>query len=119
MNAKWLVRIGRRERRVRNDGAVEGDRRRHAVDLELGQRAPATARSACWRVAPVTMSLASSESKFCPMTLPCSTPASTRTPGPDGGLPHGHRPGRREEAASGVLAVDPELERVTAAPGSS
>ncbi|GAA3669246.1 hypothetical protein GCM10022420_056980 [Streptomyces iranensis] len=37
------------------------------------------------RVAPVTISLASRESHAGPMTLPDSTPASSRTPGPVGG----------------------------------
>ena len=41
--------------------------------------------SACSRVAPVTISLASRESQAGPITLPDSTPASRRTPGPDGG----------------------------------
>ena len=49
----------------------------------------ASARAARWRacsrVAPVTISLASSESQAGPMTLPDSTPASRRTPGPVGG----------------------------------
>ncbi len=39
---------------------------------------------ACLRVAPVTISLASSESQAGPMTEPDSTPASSRTPGPEG-----------------------------------
>ena len=43
-------------------------------------------RSSAWRrSAPDTISLASSESKAPPTTLPCSTPASSRTPGPLGG----------------------------------
>ena len=41
--------------------------------------------SASRRVAPVTISLASSESHAGPITEPDSTPASSRTPGPDGG----------------------------------
>ena len=40
--------------------------------------------SACVRVAPVTTSLASMESKFPPTVSPASTPESTRTPGPEG-----------------------------------
>ncbi|CAM5404095.1 hypothetical protein SALBM311S_11469 [Streptomyces alboniger] len=47
-------------------------------------RARAARCRACARVAPVTISLASSESQAGPMTEPDSTPASRRTPGPDG-----------------------------------
>ncbi len=48
-------------------------------------RARAARWSACLRVAPVTTSFASRESQAGPMTEPVSTPASSRTPGPDGG----------------------------------
>ena len=47
--------------------------------------------SASARVAPVTISLASSESKAPPTTAPGSTPESTRTPGPAGSTYVGHR----------------------------
>ncbi len=42
--------------------------------------------SASSRVSPVTITLASSESKSPPMTLPDSMPESTRTPGPAGSV---------------------------------
>ena len=42
--------------------------------------------SASWRVAPVTISFASRESKFPPITSPVVKPPSSRTPGPDGGF---------------------------------
>ena len=41
-------------------------------------------------------------------------PVSIRTPGPSGGDEGGDRAGRRQEAAAGVLAVDPELDGVAA-----
>ena len=41
--------------------------------------------SACWREAPVTMSLASIESNAPATTSPPATPESSRTPGPEGG----------------------------------
>ena len=70
--------------------------------------------SACSRVAPVTISLASSESKAGPMTLPDShagvqadARAGRRGEGGDGA-------GGGQEAAARVLAVDAELEGVAA-----
>ena len=48
------------------------------------------------------------------MTVPASTPESTRTPGPDGGTPRGDGAGSGQEAAARVLAVDAELEGVPA-----
>ena len=58
--------------------------------------------SACWRSRPVTISLASSESKLPPITSPCSKPPSRRTPGPLGGLPHASaRPGRAGSCGPG------------------
>ena len=42
--------------------------------------------NACARSEPVTISLASNESNCPPITEPASTPASTRTPGPDGSV---------------------------------
>ena len=45
------------------------------------------ARCSAWaRLAPVTISLAISESNTCGTVIPAAYPASTRTPGPDGGL---------------------------------
>ena len=70
--------------------------------------------SASSRVAPVTISLASIESNWPPITEPDSTPESSRTPGPGRRLELGDRAGRGQEAAAGVLAVDPELEGVPA-----
>jgi hypothetical protein len=100
------------ERRVGDDRAVERDGGGHALDLELVQRAAARS-SACSRVAPVTISLASSESTP-GRSEPDSTPASRRTPGPDGGRERGDGAGRGQEAAARVLAVDAELEGVAA-----
>ena len=70
--------------------------------------------SASSRVAPVTISLASIESNWPPITEPVSTPESSRTPGPVGGVELGDRAGGGQEAAAGVLAVDAELDRVAA-----
>ena len=70
--------------------------------------------SASWRVAPVTISLASIESNWPPITEPVSTPESSRTPGPGRRLELAHRAGGGQEAAAGVLAVDAELDRVAA-----
>ena len=50
----------------------------------ISESARAARCSACSRVDPVTISLASSESKAPPMTSPELTPESTRTPGPEG-----------------------------------
>ena len=73
-------------------------------------------RSSAWvAVAPVTISLASSESNDAGDGLAAgSKPASRRTPGPAGGSPAGDRAGGGQEVAAGVLAVDPELDRVAA-----
>ena len=68
--------------------------------------------SASSRVAPVTMSFASSESKAPEISSPVVTPESTRTPGPPGNAQHVHRAGRGQEVAARVLAVDAELDRV-------
>ncbi|GAA3046288.1 hypothetical protein GCM10020229_66970 [Kitasatospora albolonga] len=62
----------------------------------------------------MTISLASRESQAGPMTEPDSTPASRRTPGPDGGANSVTVPGGRQEVAARVLAVDPELDGVAA-----
>ena len=48
------------------------------------------------------------------MTEPDSTPASRRTPGPDGRGEGGDGAGRGQEVAARVLAVDAELEGVAA-----
>src|ERR1700710_2538978 len=48
------------------------------------------------------------------MTVPDSTPASPRTPGPGGAGKAGDRAGRGKEATARVLAVDAELDAVPA-----
>ena len=60
---------------------------------------------ASFRVAPVTINLASSESKFPPMVSPFLNPASTRTPGPVGKFHFVIRPGagRNERPGSSPL----------------
>ena len=58
--------------------------------------------------------MASIESNWPPITEPVSTPESSRTPGPLRRLELGHRAGRGQEAAAGVLAVDAELDGVAA-----
>ncbi len=57
------------------------------------------------RVAPVTISLASIESNWPPITLPDSTPESTRTPGPEGAVKvvTGPGAGRNPRPASSPL----------------
>ncbi len=56
-----------------------------AMPSTLNSSSARAARSrASLRVRPVTISLASRESQAGPMTEPDSTPASRRTPGPDG-----------------------------------
>ena len=69
---------------------------------------------ACWRSWPVTISLASSESKLPPITSPCWKPPSTRMPGAGRRVPDGQRAGGGQEVAARVLAVDPELDGVPA-----
>src|SRR5699024_9963828 len=61
--------------------------------------------SASSRVAPVTISLASIESNWPPITEPDSTPESTRTPGPDGAwnTVTGPGAGRKPRPASSPL----------------
>ena len=106
-------RLGReRSDRARSGGgtAARSPCRRRPSRRATGGRA----RCASPRVSPTTITLASSESKLPPMTLPDSMPVSTRTPGPDGRRSVGHHAGRRQEAAARVLAVDAELDRVPA-----
>ena len=76
----------RREGRVVDDEPVERQHGRHALDLELGQRPAGPLQRLRRGPTPVTISLASSESNCPPITDPASTPASTRTPGPDGNV---------------------------------
>ena len=56
----------------------------HNPPTTNSERARRARSIACSRVAPVTISFASSESKFPPMVSPPLKPASTRTPGPVG-----------------------------------
>jgi hypothetical protein len=60
--------------------------------------------SACTRVAPTTTSLASNEPNSDPTTEPCSTPESSRTPGPDGGRHAVTMPRAGEKPRSGSSA---------------
>ena len=69
---------------------------------------------ACVRLAPVTISLPISESNACGTVWPAPYPASSRTPGPDGGFHSVIVPGRGQEVPRRVLGVDPELDRVPA-----
>src|SRR5205085_159037 len=79
-----VLAIGGSEGRVRHDRPVEWDdgSTPSTVNSDSARRDRA---SACGRSAPTTMSLASIESNSPPITLPARTPASSRTPGPDGG----------------------------------
>ena len=81
------------------------------VDDELVQGA-ARPLEACWRVRPVTMSLASIESKAPPMVSPSTTPESSARRGRRAVDRWRHGAGGGQEAAAGVLAVDPELDGV-------
>ena len=68
-------------------------------------RARRARSNACARVAPLTISLASIESNWPPITEPLSTPESSRTPGPVGGsnLVTGPGAGRNPRPASSPL----------------
>jgi hypothetical protein len=105
-----LVRVGRGEGRVGDDRAVEGRDGRHALDDELVEGAAGPLQGLL-RVAPVTMSLASIESNAPAMV----SPSTAGVPADAGALRDAHRrDGARggQEAATGVLAVDPELDGV-------
>ena len=116
----WMVKVLRRQQL--GSGAKAGSRTTarwngSAVAMPSTVSSSSARRersSASCRDEPNTISLASSESNWPPMTSPACTPVSTRTPGPSGDS-NGRDGARcREEVASRVLAVDPELERVAA-----
>ena len=70
--------------------------------------------SASSRLAPYTISLASIESNWPPITEPALDAGIQPDAGAARRLELGDRAGRGQEAAAGVLAVDPELDRVPA-----
>src|SRR5579875_321737 len=61
--------------------------------------------SACPRLAPVTISLAISESNACGTVIPAAYPASSRTPGPDGGFQAVMVPGAGRKPRAGSSAL--------------
>jgi hypothetical protein len=83
---------------------MERDDGGQTLDVELGQRATRPIQSFLAGGA-VTISLASIESNWPPMTDPVSTPESSRTPGPVGGsnLVTGPGAGRKPRPASSPL----------------
>ena len=60
---------------------------------------------ACVRLAPVTMSLPISESNACGTVWPAPYPASSRTPGPDGGFHSVIVPGAGRKFRAGSSAL--------------
>ena len=71
------------ERRVVDDGAVERQHRRHALDLHLVQRAAGPGQRLS-RVGAGDDELGQQRVERPPITEPVSMPESTRTPGPAG-----------------------------------
>ena len=61
--------------------------------------------SASARLAPVTISLAISESNTCGTVIPAAYPASSRTPGPDGGFQVVMVPGAGRKLRAGSSAL--------------
>ncbi len=105
--------LGRGERRVVHHRDVERQRRGHAVDLELAERAPGPLD----RLPPVAAADDQLREQRVEVLadlralLDARVQAHART---RRGTPHGHDAGGREEAAARVLAVDAELEGVPA-----
>ena len=101
------------ERRVVDHGPVERQHGGHAADGELGQRAAGPLQ----RLLPAGAGddqLADQRVERLRHRLARPYPASSRTPGPDGGFHSVIVPGRGQEVARRVLGVDPELDRVPA-----